>query len=88
MIIYSLYNLLNYLFQYIGTSYDLWIILEYCINGDLRSFLQHGRNRYDENETSLAVDLSVTFGPRNLIHIALQIAKGMEFLISRKVNVL
>ncbi|CAB4037450.1 vascular endothelial growth factor receptor 2-like, partial [Paramuricea clavata] len=68
-----------------GTNYDLWIILEYCANGDLRSFLRRGGNHYEENETSLAVDLSVTFGPRKLIHIALQIAKGMEFLISRKV---
>ncbi|XP_028408434.1 fibroblast growth factor receptor 3-like [Dendronephthya gigantea] len=68
-----------------GTSYELWVILEYCPNGDLRSFLRHGRHRYEENESSLTVNMSVRFGPRNLIYIAFQIAKGMEFLVSRKV---
>lgn len=61
--------------------------MEYCANGDLQSFLRRSRRVYKENdsEVSLAIDLAVKFGPRDLIHIALQIARGMEFLISRKV---
>ena len=79
---------LNYFLIYIGASFDLWIIMEYCANGDLQSFLRRSRSVYKENdsEVSLAIDLAVKFGLRDLIHIALQIARGMEFLISRKVR--
>lgn len=78
------------IFEYIGTSFDLWIIMEYCANGDLQSFLRHSRNTYkeDDSEVSPAVDLAVKFGPQDLVHIALQIGRGMEFLTCRKVRAL
>ena len=59
--------------------------MEYCPNGNLRDFLRNSRNLYRVEEQSLMTDLSQAFGPNNLIYIAWQIAKGMTFLISRKI---
>ena len=59
--------------------------MEYCPHGNLRKFLRNSRSRYRVEEKGLITDLSQVFGPKNLIHFGLQIAKGMKFLISRKV---
>ena len=59
--------------------------MEYCPNGNLREFLQNNRSRLNLANDSLSSDLSKEFGQKNLIYLAWQIAKGMEFLISRKV---
>ena len=59
--------------------------MEYCPNGNLQEFLQKNRSRLNLANDSLSSDLSKEFGPKNLIYLAWQIAKGMEFLISRKV---
>ena len=59
--------------------------MEYCPHGNLREFLQNSRSRYNVDEEDLVADLSQVFGPKNLIYFGLQIAKGMNFLISRKV---
>ena len=60
--------------------------MEYCPHGNLRTFLRNSRDTYDFKERSLTPDPSQALGPRNLVLFALHIAKGMEFLISRKVK--
>ena len=60
--------------------------MEYCPYGNLREFLRNSRNLYNVEEESLRTDFSEVFGPKNLIYFAWQIAKGMTFLISRKVR--
>lgn len=59
--------------------------MEYCSYGNLRDFLRDSRGRFDVQSNSLVSDLSKEFGQKNLIYLAWQIARGMEFLISRKV---
>ncbi|XP_028407243.1 fibroblast growth factor receptor 2-like [Dendronephthya gigantea] len=68
-----------------GKSSDLWIIMEYCPYGNLREFLRSSRTIYNMEENSLETDPSQAIGPRNLIHFAWEISKGMDFLISRKI---
>ena len=70
----------------IGKSKNLWIIMEYCPNGNLRDFLRSSRRFYDVNEDSLVPDPWQTMGPKTLMYFAWQISKGMAFLISRKVS--
>lgn len=60
--------------------------MEYCSNGNLRDFLRRCRDVYNVDEQTLTADLSQSIGPKNLVHLAWQIAKGMTFLISRKVK--
>ena len=60
--------------------------MEYCPYGNLKTFLRERRDIYDVMETSLKSDLSQTFGSKNIILFAFQVAKGMEFLTSRKVG--
>ena len=59
--------------------------MEYCPHGNLLEFLRNSQSRYSIDENCLITDLSQVFGPKNLIHFGLQMAKGMKFLISRKV---
>ena len=59
--------------------------MEYCPNGNLREFLRQNREMYSLEVDWLVKDLSQGFGPKNLMYFALQIAKGMAFLNSRKV---
>ena len=59
--------------------------MEYCPNGNLQEFLRNSRGRFDVANDSLTSDLSREFGQKNLIYFAWQIAKGMAFLMSRKV---
>ena len=60
--------------------------MEYCRHGNLREFLKNSRNRYNVDEDGFVTDFSQMFGPKNVIYFAWQIAKGMTFLISRKVS--
>lgn len=60
--------------------------MEYCPYGNVREFLRNSRSLYNVQEESLIADLSRVIGPKNLIYFAWQIAKGMTFLISRKVK--
>ena len=68
-----------------GKKSEIWVIMEYCPHGNLREFLRNSRSRYNVDENGLITDLSQIFGPKNLIHFGLEITKGMNFLISRKV---
>ncbi|CAB4019700.1 vascular endothelial growth factor receptor 2-like, partial [Paramuricea clavata] len=67
-----------------GKISNLWIIMEYCSNGNLREFLRSSRNIYDLDEDSLIPDPGQAIGPKTLVHFAWQVTKGMTFLISRK----
>ena len=58
------------------------IILEYCPHGNLREFLRTKRDIYEPEWKD--VD-NVQFSITDVANFALHIAKGMEFLISRKV---
>jgi serine/threonine protein kinase len=69
----------------LGKGSNLWIIMEYCPNGNLQEFLQNNQSLYSVEKESFDPDLSQVFGPKNLIYFAWQIAKGMAFLTSRKV---
>lgn len=60
--------------------------MEFCEHGNLRQFLRDSRDRYNKDEEFLMNDLSLDFGPKNLIQLAYQITKGMAFLVSRKVT--
>ena len=60
--------------------------MEFCPHGNLREFLRNSRDLYSVEEETLMTDLSRVYGPKKLIHFAWQIAKGMNFLISRKVR--
>ena len=62
--------------------------MEYCSHGNIREFLRNSRSRYNVDEDCFITDLSQMFGPKNVIYFAWQIAKGMTFLISRKVSFL
>ena len=71
---------------YLGKSSNLWIILEYCPHGNLLNFLRSSRNFYDVDEEILIPDCYKLIGPKSLMYFAWQIAKGLTFLISRKVE--
>ena len=59
------------------------IVLEYCPHGNLREFLKGKRDIYEPDWKEVDnVGLSIT----DVATFALQIARGMEFLISRKVQ--
>ncbi|XP_046854041.1 vascular endothelial growth factor receptor 1-like [Xenia sp. Carnegie-2017] len=68
-----------------GERTSLCIITEFCEHGNLRQFLRDSRNRYNQDKEYLMNDLSLDFGPQNLIQWAYHIIQGMEFLISRKI---
>ena len=70
----------------IGKTKNLWIIMEYCPNGNLRNFVRSSRRFYNVNEEALIPEPCQTMGPKTLMHFAWQISKGMAFLISRKVS--
>ena len=62
-----------------------FIILEYCLNGNLRDFLRARRDIYVPEW--MEVD-NVQFSITDIANFALHVAKGMEFLISRKVLII
>ncbi|XP_046853276.1 mast/stem cell growth factor receptor kita-like isoform X2 [Xenia sp. Carnegie-2017] len=68
-----------------GERTSLCIITEFCEHGNLRQFLRDSRNRYNQDKEYMMNDLSLDFGPQNLIQWAYHIIQGMEFLISRKI---
>lgn len=58
------------------------IILEYCLHGNLREFLRTKRDIYEPKWMEMD---NIRFTITDLANFALQVAKGMEFLIFRKV---
>ncbi|EDO47094.1 predicted protein, partial [Nematostella vectensis] len=67
-----------------GPQRDLWIILEFCANGDLLSYLKKKRDIYDPAWCAPSEDHDVQFTQMELVSAAYQVARGMEFLASRR----
>ena len=61
-------------------------ILEYCPHGDLKTFLKNSRDHFS-NEWRLSTgNLSNVFNIGDAMFFAFQIAKGMDFLHTKKVR--
>lgn len=70
---------------------ELYVIIEYCSYDDLRQYLFDHRSQFIEDENGNIDYVNINNGYRliksDLISYALQIAKGMAYLISRKVSI-
>ena len=71
---------LNLLFPFPG---PLFVVVEYAAFGDLRQYLQERRPGLEYEVGSQSSEVLVL---QDLLSFCYQVAKGMEFLSSRKVN--
>jgi FMS-like tyrosine kinase 1 len=69
------------------TGRKLYVILEFCPHGNLLMFLRSKRGIYDNTWVKEIYNPEKEFTLIDIVGAAFQIAKGMEFLASRKVNV-
>ncbi|XP_028407050.1 fibroblast growth factor receptor 4-like isoform X2 [Dendronephthya gigantea] len=67
-----------------GHRSKTWIIMEYCPYGNLSEFLRSRRELYKAEWLKLTSDFNSKLSISDLVAIAVQVANGMEFLISRK----
>ena len=58
----------------------MYVIVEYAPHGNLRQFLRSNRPQLDNVQPQLSL--------KDMVSFSLQIAKGMEYLASRRVNML
>ena len=70
----------NLLYSFLG---PLYVVVEYAAYGDLRQFLQ---DRRPGLEYEVGSQSSEVLRLQDLLSFCYQVAKGMEFLSSRKVN--
>lgn len=70
----------------LGLERDLWIIIEYCEHGNLLEFLRKRRDIFTATWTAPTEHADVTFTTIDLYICALQVARAMEFLASRRVR--
>ena len=68
------------------TSGKLFVILEFCSNGNLLSYLRARREIFQAQWSPRTKDSTVTYTYTDLVHVACQISEGMEFLQSKKVS--
>ena len=68
------------------TNGKLFVILEYCSNGNLLSYLRGRREIFQGQWSPRSKDTTVTYTYTDLVHVACQISEGMEFLQSKKVS--
>lgn len=61
----------------------IYVIVEYAPHGNLRQFLRSNRPPPSDTDQRLDPLLSV----KDMVSFSLQIAKGMHYLASRKVNI-
>ena len=66
----------------------LCVILEYCLYGDLSSFLRGKRDIFEPSWTSKEDGLNCVCTYLDLVNFTYQIARGMDFLSSKKVGVI
>lgn len=67
-----------------GMERDLWIIIEYCSHGNLLEFLRKRRDIFEATWTTPTEHADVTFTTIDLYISALQVARAMEFLTTRR----
>jgi len=67
-----------------GRERDLWVIIEYCPHGNLLDFLRKRREIFEATWTTPTEHADETFTTIDLYICALQVARAMEFLASRR----
>uniref|UniRef100_A0A8C1X800 receptor protein-tyrosine kinase n=1 Tax=Cyprinus carpio TaxID=7962 RepID=A0A8C1X800_CYPCA len=84
-------NVVNLLGACTKPGGPLMVIVEYCKHGNLSSYLKSKRGEYSPYKvnsiityTRLDICTGTSFGYSDLISYSFQVAKGMEFLASRK----
>ena len=60
--------------------------MEYCKHGNLSEFLKGRRTIFESGWPVFSEDQNATLSHSDLTAISLQVALGMKFLLSRKVN--
>ena len=73
-------------FFFTGGEKDLMVILEYAPHGNLLSFLKGRRPILKTTWKKEAIGMEHEFTTCDLAATAYQVAKGMEFLASRRVS--
>lgn len=68
------------------TGRKLYVILEFCPYGNLLTFLRSKRDMYNSTWVKELYDPEKEFTLFDIVGAAYQVAKGMEFLASRKVS--
>ncbi|XP_028403689.1 fibroblast growth factor receptor 2-like [Dendronephthya gigantea] len=66
-----------------GRESELWVIIEFCSNGNLLQFLRNRRDIYETEWKGVSKDPNVQLTMTDLVIAAYQVARGMEFLASR-----
>ena len=64
----------------------MWVIIEYCPHGNLLDFLRKRREIFEATWTTPTEHADETFTTIDLYICALQVARAMEFLTSRRVS--
>ena len=70
----------------IGRHCDLCVIIEYCPYGNMLQFLRKRRGWYEPTWLTPSEDPDKQFSVTDLVSAAFQVARAMEFLVSRKVR--
>ncbi|CAB4006860.1 vascular endothelial growth factor receptor 2-like, partial [Paramuricea clavata] len=66
-----------------GRESELWVIIEFCSNGNLLQFLRNRRDIYETEWKGVSKDPNFQLTMTDLVIAAYQVARGMEFLASR-----
>ena len=66
-------------------SLSLYVILEYCPNGNLKYFLQERRDKFERRWFKNENDMESEITYFDLSKIALQVARGMNHLAAKQV---
>lgn len=77
----NLVNLLGSCTSHIDQG-ELWLLIEYCPHGDLKTFIIKNRAQFNNNISGL---VSTDFEVRMFLKWAHHIAKGMEYLASKRI---
>ncbi|KAJ7350230.1 hypothetical protein OS493_037693 [Desmophyllum pertusum] len=67
-----------------GRHRDLCVIIEYCPHGSMLQFLRDKRNMYHPTWLPPTEDAAEQFSLTDVVSAAFQVARAMEFLVSRK----
>ena len=80
-------TLCKFIFSRLGRESELWVIIEYCSNGNFLQFLRNRRDIYETEWKGVSKDPNVQLTMTDLVVAAYQVARGMEFLASRLVSI-